>query len=214
MRGAKQRQAHKTKETAARDRGASARALVGAAAEVLGEAGFQGFGVNAVARAADLDKQLIYRYFGGVEGLIAAVGEEVAQRLAERLAPLAALGEAKTYREMVERMALGLMQALRDDKLLQRIAAWEIADASPLVQTLTRARSKVMTQWIAGMRGELTPPAHVDAPALNAFIIAAVQHLVLAGAASGQFAGMKLANDKDWERVRGVAKQIVASVYR
>ena len=202
------------KDTPTRDRAASERALVAAAAEVLAEAGFQGFGVNAVARAAGLDKQLIYRYFGGVEGLIAAVGEEVAARLGRRLAPLGALGAAKSYRDMVERMALGLMQALRDDRLLQRIAAWEIADASPLVRTLTAARSKVMTQWIAGMRGELKPPGDVDAPALNAFIIAAVQHLVLASATAGQFAGMKLASDKDWERVRAVAKQVVASVYR
>ncbi len=202
------------KTTDTRDRAASERALVAAAAEVLAAEGFPGFGVNAVARAAGLDKQLIYRYFGGVEGLIAAVGEEVAARLKHRLAPLAALGAAKSYGEMAERMALGLLQTLRDDRLLQRIAAWEIADASPLVRTLTLARSKVLTQWMAALRGELKPPADVDAPALNAFIIAAVQHLVLASATAGQFAGMKLSSEKDWERVRSAVKLIVGGVYR
>src|SRR6185295_11786660 len=83
-------------DTPTRDRAASERALVAAAVEVLADAGFRSFGVNAVARAAGLDKQLIYRYFGGLEGLVAAVGEEVAARLGRRLSPLAALGEAKT----------------------------------------------------------------------------------------------------------------------
>lgn len=201
-------------EPETRNRAATERALVDAAAQVLADVGFQGFGVNAVARAADCDKQLIYRYFGGVEGLVAAVGEDVARRLAERLAPLMAQGPAKTYAAMAERMALGFIQLLRDDKLLQRIAAWEIAGPSDLVDALTSARSKVMMQWMATMRGSLKPPPDIDAPAANALIIAACQHLVLSGSAAGQFSGLKLASEKDWDRVRATVKQLVEALYR
>ena len=197
-----------------RDRAATEEALVKAAREVLAEVGFQGLGVNAVARRAACDKQLIYRYFGGIDGLVDAIGREIADDLRRGLQPLAALGHPASYRELVERMLLGFLQALRADPLMQKIMVWEIAEPSAMVQRLTLARSKSMMGWVAESRGELTPPPRIDAPATNAFLIAAVQHLVLSGAAAGQFSGLPLTSDGDWERVRSVVKALVAAVYR
>jgi AcrR family transcriptional regulator len=196
-----------------RDRGAKERSLVEAAKQVLAEGGFQEFGVNAVARRASCDKQLIYRYFGGIEGLVEAIGNELAERLRDHLVPLGAMGRPKNYAELVQRMALGLMQALREDALLLRIAAWEVSDGSPLVKSLTSARSKGMAIWVGETRGDLVPPAGIDAPAANAFIIAGVQHLVLASTSAGEFAGLPLRTENDWERVRAQVKSIVALIY-
>jgi hypothetical protein len=123
------------------------------------------------------------------------------------------MGRPNSYSDMVQRLALGLLQLLRDDALLRRIAAWEVSDGSPLVKSLTLARSKGMTLWMAKARGDLKPPSGVDAPAANAFVIAAVQHLALAGSAAGEFAGMALREEKDWERVRTLVKSVVAAVY-
>ena len=138
-----------------RDREATGKALVEAARQTLAEGGFQEFGVNAVARRAGCDKQLIYRYFGGVDGLVDAIGAEIADDLRRGLQPLAALGRPGSYRELIERMLLGFLQTLRDDPLMQKIMAWEIASPSPRVQRLTLARSRSMMIWVAESRGDL-----------------------------------------------------------
>jgi len=39
---------------------------------------FSGFGINAPARRYGFDKQLIFRDFGGLEGLIDAIGDDLA----------------------------------------------------------------------------------------------------------------------------------------
>ncbi|MDP3899324.1 MAG: TetR/AcrR family transcriptional regulator [Mesorhizobium sp.] len=200
-------------ENRGRDRAATEAALVAAARAVLAEEGFVGLGINAVARRAGCDKQLIYRYFGGLDGLVDAIGNEIGDDLRRSLQPLAALGQAGSYRELVERMMLGFLQALRDDALMRRIMAWEIASPSELVQRLTRARSKSMMAWVAESRGTLVPPAGVDVAATNAVLLAAIQHLVLSSAAAGQFAGLTLTSEADWERVRAVVKAIVAGAY-
>jgi AcrR family transcriptional regulator len=189
-----------------RDRPATQAALVAAARDLLAAEGFQALGVNAVARAAGSDKQLIYRYFGGLDGLVDAIGTQIAETWRARLAPLAG---ATTYADFAEAMMLGFLDALRADPLMQKIMIWEIADASPLVQRLTLARGKVMMRWVAESRGTLTPPAGVDAPAVNAALLAAIQHLVLAGAAAGQFSGLPLKSDGDWERVRITVRTLV-----
>jgi AcrR family transcriptional regulator len=196
-----------------RDRAATEAALVKAARQVLAECGFQGLGINSVARVAGCDKQLIYRYFGGLDGLVEAIGVEIADDLRRSLQPLSALGQAGSYRELVERMMLGFLQALRGDALMQKIMAWEIAEPSEQVQRLTLARSKSMTDWVMESRGKLTPPAGVDVGATNALLLAAIQHLVLSGAAAGQFAGLPLKAEADWERVRGAVKAMVGAMY-
>lgn len=195
-----------------RDRLRTQAAILRAAREVLAQSGFQGFGINAVARRAGCDKQLIYRYFGGVEGLVDAIGTDIATWVEDSLA---ATGETppSTYAELAERLILGFLEALRANVLIQRIAAWEIAVPSPLVNRLSAARSEALSRWVVGMRGALTPPAGCDAPALNAFLVAAVQQLVLSSSAAGHFAGVALRSEADWDRIRATALLIVHHLY-
>lgn len=193
-----------------RDRAKTEAAIVAAAREVLARDGFQGFGINAVARAAGCDKQLIYRYFGGLEGLVDAVGVDFATWLEDSLGPAT---PAASYGELSERLVLGFMAALRSNVLVQRIAAWEIADPSPLVARLTAARGGAMMAWMAKTRGDLAPPPGLDAPALNIFLIAGVQQLVLSSSAVGGFSGVPLASEADWDRVRAAAVRIIRAVY-
>lgn len=196
-----------------RDRSATEASLVKAAGQVLADSGFQGLGINAVARRAGCDKQLIYRYFGGLDGLVDAIGAEFVSELRRRLQQVSSGGPPAAYRELIERMMLGFLEVLRSDRLMQRILAWEIAEPSDLVQRLTLARSKAMAAWVAESRGNLEPPPGVDVGAGNALLLAAIQHLVLAGAAVGQFAGLPLAGEADWERVRSAVRKLIAATY-
>jgi AcrR family transcriptional regulator len=196
-----------------RDRQATRRAILFAAREVIAESGFQEFGINAVARRAGCDKQLVYRYFGGLEGLIDAIGGELGFWVRDSLRPIAALGPPASYAELAERLALGFLEALRGDPLVQRIAAWEIAAPSAGVQRLAIARSRGLVAWMAEQRGDLTAAEGLDAPALNAIVIAAIQQLVVSAAASGQFAGLRLKTEKDWDRIRAALRTLVAAAY-
>jgi AcrR family transcriptional regulator len=196
-----------------RDREETEKSILAAAKRVLAEAGSQGFGVNAIAREAGCDKQLVYRYFGGVDGLVDAIGADLSTWWQEKLAPLSALPPAKTYAELIERLALGALEALRGDPLVQKIAVWEITDPSPQVARLNAARSRGFGLWMMQQRGNLAPPEGVDAPAVNALVMAGVQHMVLAAATAGHFSGAPLKTEADWERVRGAVRALVRSIY-
>jgi hypothetical protein len=63
------------------------------------------------------------------------------------------------------------------------------------------------------MRGSLAPPKGVDAVAVNAILIAAIQHIVLSASAGGQCAGLALKASKDWEKAEQALKRIVRGVY-
>lgn len=56
-----------------RNRQLTEKRILEAALSLLGEAGFETWGVNEVARRAGVDKVLIYRYYASLEGLLEAV---------------------------------------------------------------------------------------------------------------------------------------------
>jgi AcrR family transcriptional regulator len=194
-----------------RDRAKTHDAILSAAKEVLAADGFQGFGINSIARRAGCDKQLIYRYFGGLEGLTEVIGADLATWISD--AASAPAGQPATYAEWVETLLTSYMSALRHNSLVQKIAAWEISEASPLVSQLSKARSMALGRWIATQRGDLLPPAAIDAPATNAILIAAAQHLILASTTLHGFSGLALADEADWQRAELALATIIRKVY-
>ncbi|TCR92806.1 TetR/AcrR family transcriptional regulator [Rhizobium sp. BK376] len=196
-----------------RNRAATEAAILNAAKWLLAEEGFQGFGINAIARRAGCDKQLIYRYYGGLDGLVEAIGTDLGSWVKDRIPEDTGGMFLLTYGDLMERLVILFLEALRDDPLMRRIVAWEVSENTEQVRRLSEARSKALAAWIERMRGSLVPPKGVDATSVNAMLFAAVQHLVLSAAISGQCAGLALKTAKDWEKAAAALKRIVRGVY-
>lgn len=196
-----------------RNRAATEQAILDAAKRLLAEEGFQNFGINAVARGAGCDKQLIYRYYGGLDGLVEAIGADLGSWVKDRIPDDTGGMFLLTYGDLMERLALLFLDALRADPLMRRIVAWEVSENSEQVRRLSEARSKALAGWIERMRGSLTPPKGIDAQAVNAMIFAAIQHVVLSATVSNQCAGLVLKTARDWEKAAMALKRIVRGVY-
>jgi AcrR family transcriptional regulator len=195
-----------------RNRDETRAAILAAAQALLADEGFSGFGVNALARRSGFDKQLIYRYFGGLEGLVDALGEALAGWVGAHLTPALAVDPGPAYADLVEAVLLAYLDALRGDSLMQKLVAWELSDPSPQVRRLSDQRARAMGELVARLRGARMPAPGLDAPALNAILIAAIQHLVLAGATSGRFSGLALATEADWDRVKAMLSRIIRAL--
>src|SRR5690242_2191252 len=104
-----------------RDRETTRNKLMDAVERIAIRDGFDACGVNAIAHEAGVDKVLIYRYFGGVDGLVSNV---IAERAAwPRVAPLddAPAGSA---------LSAALINQARDIRtrpFAQHAVAWEAA---------------------------------------------------------------------------------------
>jgi AcrR family transcriptional regulator len=196
-----------------KDRTATEKTIFNAARALLAEEGFQGFGINAIARRAGCDKQLIYRYYGGLEGLLEAIGADLGTWVQDRIPEDTGGMFLLTYGDLMERLALLFMEALRNDPLVCKIVAWEVSENTPQVKRLAEARAKALTKWLDRMRGSLVAPKGVDTTAVNAVIFAAIQHLVISAVTSGQFAGVPLKTAKDWDKIETAIKRLVRGIY-
>lgn len=196
-----------------RDRAGTEQTIIDAAKLVLAEDGFSAFGVNAIARRAGCDKQLIYRYYGGLDGLIDTIGKDLAD-LFQELMEEPGEDACTTYAAFVEHLVMSLLGAFRKSDLLLRIAAWEVLDPSPVTRRLADVRGRALGAWIQARRGTLQVPDGVDAGAINAVLIAAVQHLALAARAVGNFSNVALESDADWQRIERTLRALVCASYR
>jgi AcrR family transcriptional regulator len=192
------------------DAAATKQLITDATVRLLAEKGFPGIGINTVAAAAGVDKQLIYYHFGGLEGLIRHLGGQLELWLGAPLKVEA--GEA--YGDAVYRLLMEYAGALRRNALVLRLLAWELVEPTDVLKELEVTRSKAMAGWVQGLRASAQPaPAGVDAPAVNALLLAGLHYLALREQSLGSFAGMDISTPEGAERVANAVRLITARVY-
>lgn len=195
----------------ARDAGATRQHIAATAVQVLTEKGFTGFGVNAVAAAAGVDKQLIYYYFGGLDGLIRYLGSELNFWLGT---PLEAV-KGEPYARASHRLLMEYVGALRKNSLVLRLLAWELVEPSEVLTELETNRSAAMVAWVTALRSAAQPaPEGVDAPAINALLLAGLHYLALREQSVGSFAGMDIRSEEGHDRIAKAVALITTAVYQ
>ena len=195
-----------------RDRQITSRRLISAVGSLLAKKGFKSVGVNAVAREAGVDKVLIYRYFGGLEGLIAAFGKE--GDFWPSSLELAG-GDLKKFSQMPmdERLSVfasNFIRSLRKRPLTQAIMAWEIIEPNDLTEELERIREQSIIEFFQMFF--LKDEIQIDLQAIIMLIGAAISYLVIRSKNIDLYGGLDLGSDQGWERIEKAIETITHGV--
>jgi len=184
-----------------RDKKITSKRLISAVGSLLAKKGFKGIGVNAVAREAGVDKVLIYRYFGGLEGLIAAFGKEgdfwpSALELAG--------GDLQKFSQMpldekLLAFASSFIRSLKKRPLTQAIMAWEIIEPNDLTEELERIREQSIIEFFQMFF--MKDKIQIDLQAVIMLIGAAISYLVIRSKNIDLFGGLDLGSDEGWKRI-------------
>ncbi len=195
-----------------RDKQITSRRLISSVGSLLAKKGFRGMGVNAVAREAGVDKVLIYRYFGGLEGLIAAFGKEgdfwpSALELAG--------GDLQKFSQMPldERLSVfasNFIDSLRKRPLTQAIMAWEIIEPNGLTEELERIREQSIIEFFQMFF--MKDQVQIDLQAIIMLIGAAISYLVIRSKNIDLFGGLDLGSEQGWERIEKAIETITHGV--
>ena len=197
----------------AKDREATKRRLIEAVGRVLARQGFQAVGVNTVAREAGVDKVLIYRYFDGLPGLVAAFAREGG--FWPDLDELCG-GDRQAFLALpfAQRMSLAVrnyLRAVRSRPLTREILAWRFLEKNDLTDALDTARAEAGAAILA-LAGQGVDRPDVDLPALHVLLGAAINHLAVRQDREPVFAGLPLDDPATWERVEAMLDRMVRAV--
>ncbi|MFH1913100.1 MAG: TetR/AcrR family transcriptional regulator [Pseudomonadota bacterium] len=197
-----------------RDKAITRQRLIDAVGKELAEEGFRHLGVNQVAREAGVDKKLIYRYFGGLPGLIAAYGETVHfWPSADEL-----LGEDRdTAGDMPPHRLMSLFFKRYARAILRRpqtleILAWEGVERNELTRPLEDVRARSALEFFELMGAD--PPEDVDVTALVIIMAGALNFLAVRSRFHSTLGGVDLQSEQGWERIEQTVDRIMEGVLR
>lgn len=195
-----------------RNPAATRRRLVAAIGTLIARSGVAALGVNAVAAEAGVDKVLIYRYFGGLDGLMQAYGREVSlwPGLEDVAGTEGDWGGPADFSEALARVLTGFYRALRARPVTLELLASEAVERNPLTLALGSARVGLEAAVSRTILSGLRAPAHVDLEAIIAVLVAGVTYLAVRAHRHDRFAGLALHDGEDVARLEGAVARLVA----
>ena len=106
--------------------------LLEAVSRVIEDEGFTKIGINRIARQAQCDKVLIYRYFGGLDGLLVAWAKQYDFYSFAYSEFINQIEQAETSNlgEIIKAVLLKQLEYLKDNQLMQELYVWELSGNS------------------------------------------------------------------------------------
>jgi AcrR family transcriptional regulator len=185
------------------------RAILKALEDQLCETGMAGVGINVVARRAGVSKELIYRYFDGLPGLMLAWMQE--QDFWTRKSNVVKASEAsqRAPSELILAMLREQIDTLADNPALREVRRWELIERNEISAQLADRRETAARSFIDRIDG-LTDEA--DVPAMVSILLAGVLYLMLRAKTEPFFLGVPLRTEEGRERLWDALKHLMRAL--
>jgi AcrR family transcriptional regulator len=188
-------------------REATEAALIAAFGRIVERNGLRNVGVNEVLKAAGLGKALLYRYFGGLPGLVRAWGEK--NRVWPELSDMAQLADAlerEPVAGQLKRMVVRNANAHRERPLRVELLADEIMAPSPISEALSGIRQQLGQEHAAIFARN---PELREHRLLLVVMMAAASYLAMRAVKSPRFMGQDLSDEHTWQRLMREIERII-----
>lgn len=175
-----------------------------AVGDVLMHSGASALSSSSVARAAGVDKALVYRYFGGFDALLTAYASSQAYwpsvaEIIPDFEELMALPFAERFGVVLRRYA----SALHARPATVAILAAELVDRIAVHPVLLARRESFGMEML---RLAADAPSSVDVPAIASLITGAIHYLLVRSRSVSVFNGIEIDSDDGWERIEAAVE--------
>lgn len=186
--------------------------ILAAVGKLLAESGFRQLGINAIAREAQVDKVLIYRYFGDLPALLQAFGKEGDYWISvEELIDDAEVADEDSLEDWMVKFLIQLLQDLHERPITQEILRWELLEGNELTQELAQVREQTALTCLDFLAQRYSFPPDKDVPAISAVLIAGIVYLVLRSKVHPSFLGIDLTSPTGWSRIEHAVAVMIQS---
>lgn len=194
--------------TVERDREATEKRLLNTIGEMIANDGFEKIGINAVATQSGVSKILIYRYFGSVEGLMAAY---IRQHDFWLNFPLE-FPEREQLSAFVKKMFQGQIEQLRSNPTLKRLYRWELSCNNDMIVKLKEQREKIGVNLVEKV-SQLTGHPQQEIAVMASILTASITYLVMLEDFCPVYNSIPLNNDSGWKQISEGIEVLIDKVF-
>ncbi|MDB5242423.1 MAG: TetR family transcriptional regulator [Spirosoma sp.] len=195
-----------------RNRAKTTQRIIEALEDVIAERGLEGVGVNRVAEKANVSKVLIYRYFGGMEGLLeyyVKMGKLFPvfnPAVLDQIRPLHESDVARIwYRQVIQ-----TYRYFRTFKAAREILKANVIENDSIAETTARAQDEEMTRLV----DQLSFVKGADTQAISAVVLGAMTYLTIMAQNDRTMISIDLRSEEGWKRIENAVKAIYISLNR
>lgn len=183
--------------------------LLKAVSRVIEDEGFTKIGINRIARQAQCDKVLIYRYFGGLDGLLVAWAKQYDFYSFAYSEFINQIEQAETSNlgEIIKAVLLKQLEYLKDNQLMQELYVWELSGNSSF-RAIQVEREKNGYKLQLELEKRLGDSCR-DCNFHITIIIAAINHIILFTRQYNMFNGIDFSNPEAWDELKNVISDYV-----
>jgi len=175
--------------------------IVNAMREQLAENGFRQIGINAIARRANVSKELIYRYFGSIEAVLERLMRE--QDFWPSLRLLNQISDEGNKHTPVANMVVRQGQYLRENCILREIRNWELIDKNAVTAKLAGERECASLQFL---KDRNIDRESAKTPQI-ALLLAGMLYLTMRSKTADSFMGISLNSEEGWGRINDAVRR-------
>ncbi len=201
----------KLRTAVVRNRPVTERKLTRAVEKLLARGGFGMLGPSAVAREAGVDKKLIYRYFGNLDGLVAAVVQSPGffPTLEEICDGDIAAMRARPAPQRIAMIAGNYARALIKRPVVLAMMAWETVERNRLTAITETAREEMSNRIAQTLLDDVASVPGVAGA--YAIIGAALNYLAIRQRKIRIFSGVEIRTEEGWcEMTRAIELMMAA----
>ena len=178
--------------------------ILEAVASIVESEGFEKLGINTIASKANVSKMLIYRYFGGLEELVARfIMQKDYWANTDTL-----ILNPHSVGDSIKSMFRNQIEQLRNDVTLRRLCRWELSCHNASIDRLRDKREENGCNLIKVV-SRLTGCSNSEVASLASILSASISYLTLIEDQCPTYNGIALQTDKGWEQIAQGVDMIV-----
>ena len=206
----------KTPSGLIRDKSRTMAKMVASVGKVLQNKGYAGLDATRVAKAAGVDKKLVWTYFGGLDNL---VEEYISKRdfwksiSKEEIKKITDTPELINEND-INNILQGQLDTLLKDKILQKIIHWELGESNKTLRKIADKREE-MGEALFSTIDKQFENSEIDIRANLALLIGGIYYLTLHGKNNGSlFCGIDINDEKGKKRISFAIQNIIFNFYK
>jgi len=199
-----------------KDKEQTKRKLILAVGEVIRTEGFSHLRISTIARKAEVDRKLIYRYFGRLDNLIEAyiVENDYWMVFSGQMKEMISQSNFTSSEQLIISVLQNQFKFFYSEKDMQRIILWELSTGNPLMRSIHNARESLGQKFF-----ELTDThfggSSVNFRAIAALLVGGIYYTVLHTRFNGDnFADLSINSEEGQQEIIKALQQIVEWAYK
>lgn len=199
-----------------KDKEQTKRKLIQAVGEIIKTEGFSNLKISKIAKKAEVDRKLIYRYFGNLDYLIEAyvVENDYWLIFSDQMKEMLGQHDYAGSQELITAILQNQLKFFISQKEMQRLILWELSVDNPLMRSIHNARESIGQEFF-----ELTDKhfgnSKVNFRAVAALLVGGIYYTILHTVYNGgAFTGLNINSQEGFDEIQNAIAQIVGWAYR